>query len=32
MNIIELVRQILTDYPEMERFTNNIHVDFTDNE
>lgn len=32
MNIIELVRQILTDYPKMEEFTNKIHIDFTDNE
>ena len=29
MNIIELVRQLLTDYPHMSEFTNNIHVDFT---
>ncbi len=32
MNIIELIRQILTDYPNMEEFTNKIHIDFTDNE
>ena len=31
MNIIELVRKIITEYPEMEQFTNKIHVDFTDN-
>jgi hypothetical protein len=30
MNIIELVKQILTDYPKMSEFTNDIHVDFTD--
>lgn len=32
MNIIERVRQILTDCPMVERFTNNIHVDFTSND
>lgn len=32
MNIIELVRKIINEYPEIERFTNNIHIDFTDNE
>lgn len=32
MNIIELIRKILTDYPQMEDFTNKIHIDFTDNE
>lgn len=32
MNIIELVRQLLTDYPHMSEFTNNIHVDFTDSD
>ena len=32
MNIIEAVRQILTDYPKMEEFTNKIHIGFTDNE
>ena len=32
MNIIELVKKIITEYPEMEQFTNKIHVDFTDNE
>lgn len=30
MNIIELVRQILTDYPKITEFTNEVHVDFTD--
>lgn len=30
MNIIELVRQILTDYPKIAEFTNEINVDFTD--
>jgi hypothetical protein len=30
MNIIELVKQILTDYPRMDEFTGGIHVDFTD--
>ena len=30
MNIIELVKQILTDYPEITEFTNEIKVDFTD--
>lgn len=30
MNIIELVKQILTDYPKMSEFTNEINVDFTD--
>lgn len=28
MNIIELVRQILTDYPKINEFTNEIKVDF----
>lgn len=32
MNIIELVRQILTDYPKIIEFTNDIHVDFTEAE
>lgn len=32
MNIIEVVKEILTDYPKMEEFTNKIHIDFTDNE
>lgn len=32
MNIIEAVKQIITDYPEIENFTNKIHVDFTDND
>jgi hypothetical protein len=31
MNIIELVKQILTDYPRMSEFTGGVHVDFTDN-
>lgn len=30
MNIIELVKQILTDYPKISEFTNEINVDFTD--
>ena len=30
MNIIELVKQILTDYPRILEFTNEIKVDFTD--
>lgn len=30
MNIIELVRQILTDYPKISEFTNEINVDFTE--
>lgn len=30
MNIIELVKQILTDYPKITEFTNEVHVDFTD--
>jgi len=30
MNIIELVKQILTDYPKISDFTNEINVDFTD--
>lgn len=29
MNIIELVKQILTDYPKISEFTNEINVDFT---
>lgn len=32
MNIIERVRQLLTDCPLVEKFTNNIHVDFTSND
>ena len=32
MNIIELVKKILTDYPKIEEFTNKIHVDFTKND
>lgn len=31
MNIIELVRDILTNCPLVEPFTNHIHVDFTEN-
>jgi len=30
MNIIELIKQILTDYPRISEFTNEINVDFTD--
>lgn len=30
MNIIELVKQLLTDYPKIAEFTNEIQVDFTD--
>ena len=30
MNIIELVRHILTDYPKITEFTNEINIDFTD--
>ena len=30
MNIIELVKHILTDYPKISEFTNEINVDFTD--
>lgn len=30
MNIIELVKQIVTDYPKISEFTNGIHIDFTD--
>jgi hypothetical protein len=30
MNIIELVKQILTDYPKITEFTNEINVDFTE--
>ena len=30
MNVIELVKQIITDCPLIARFTNNIHVDFTE--
>lgn len=32
MNIIEMVRKLLTDYPKMKEFTNNVHIDFTDAE
>jgi hypothetical protein len=31
MNIIELVKQLLTDYPRMSEFTGGVHVDFTEN-
>lgn len=30
MNIIELVRKLLTEYPKIMEFTNEVHVDFTD--
>lgn len=30
MNIIELVKTILTNYPKISEFTNDIHVDFTE--
>ena len=30
MNIIELVKRILTDYPKISEFTNEINVDFTE--
>ena len=30
MNIIELVKQMLTDYPKISEFTNEINVDFTE--
>lgn len=30
MNIVEQVRKIVNDYPEISKFTNDIHVDFTD--
>jgi hypothetical protein len=30
MNIIESVKQIITDYPKIAEFTNEVHVDFTD--
>lgn len=32
MNIIEMVRKILTEYPGMPEFTGNIHIDFTESE
>ncbi|RHR72630.1 hypothetical protein DWW50_12920 [Eubacterium sp. AF15-50] len=32
MNIIELVKELLTNYPKMKEFTNKIHIDFTRNE
>lgn len=30
MNVIEKVRELLTNYPKIAEFTNNIHVDFND--
>lgn len=30
MNIVEKLKQILNDYPDIMQFTNDIHVDFTD--
>lgn len=32
MNIIETVRKMVTDYPKILAFTNNVHVDFTESE
>lgn len=32
MNIIETVRKILTDYPQISAVCNAVHIDFTDNE
>ena len=32
MNIIEFVKDTLTNYPKIQEFTNNIYVDFTDGE
>lgn len=32
MNIIELVRETLTNYPKIQEFTNNIHIDFTNDD
>lgn len=32
MNIIELVRQILTDFPKISEFTNEVQIDFTSSE
>lgn len=32
MNIIEYVKQTLTNYPKISEFTNDIHVDFTEDE
>ena len=32
MNIIELVKQILTDYPRISELTGGVNVDFTENE
>ena len=31
MNIIETVRKILTDYPQISAVCNAVHIDFTDN-
>lgn len=30
MNVIERVRELLTSYPGVSKFTNNIHIDFND--
>ena len=30
MNVIEVVRDVLTNYPKIIEFTNNIHIDFND--
>lgn len=32
MNIIKLVREVLTNYPKISEFTNNISIDFTEDE
>lgn len=32
MNIIELVREVLTNYPKISEFTNNVSIDFTESE
>ena len=32
MNIIEFVREALTNYPKIQEFTNNIHIDFTNDD
>ena len=32
MNIIEFVRETLTNYPKIQEFTNNIHIDFTNDD
>lgn len=32
MNIIEFVREVLTNYPKIQEFTNNIHIDFTNDD